>query len=387
VSAARRKIAVPLVDRANYGRIKPVLRAIEAHPELELQVVCSGSMVLERFGSTSQELVRDGFEIAGQIYVEVEGSVPSTMAKSLGLGVIEFASELQRLRPDLLLAIGDRYEMLAAVLAAACMNVTIAHIQGGEVSGSIDESIRHAITKFAHYHFPSTRRAADYLVQMGEPPDHVFAVGCPSSDIAFGTRPEVDAEAVNATGAGAWIDPARPYALVVFHPVTTGFGAEVAEVHELLAAVEESRLPVLWLWPNIDAGADHISKALRVYRENHHPDWLRVAKNYNPEVYAAILSRAAVAVGNSSSFVRDSGFYGTPVVLVGARQEGREFSDNVVPVEPKRDAILAAVRSQLEHGRFAPSTLYGDGQVAPRIAAAVAELPLFTQKRLDYIRR
>ena len=180
----RRKVCVVLVDRANYGRMKPVMQAIAAHPDLELQVLAAGTMVLERFQQPVKIVRQDGFDIHGEIYMELEGSTPATMAKSVGFGVVEFASEFQRLKPDLVLLIGDRYEALAAALAAAYMNLCIAHIQGGEVSGSIDESARHAISKFAHYHFPSTQRSAAYLRRMGERPDTILAIGCPSSDIA-----------------------------------------------------------------------------------------------------------------------------------------------------------------------------------------------------------
>src|SRR5215510_693944 len=205
-----RKICVILVDRANYGRLKPVMQAIAARPDLELQVVAAGTMPLERFHQPVQIVREDGFRVDGEIYIELEGSTPTTMAKSVGFGVVEFASEFQRLKPDLVLLIGDRYEMLAAAIAAAYMNICIAHIQGGEVSGSIDESARHAITKFAHFHFPSTSRSAEYLIRMGENPDTILGIGCPSSDIARKLDRRLAPEVVNTGGSGAWIDVAKP---------------------------------------------------------------------------------------------------------------------------------------------------------------------------------
>src|SRR5882724_6680175 len=159
------------------------MHAIAAHQELELQVLAAGTMVLERFHQPVQVVREDGFQVDGEVYIELEGSTPVTMAKSVGFGVVEFASEFHRLKPDLVLLIGDRYEALAAAIAAAYMNIPLVHLQGGEVSGSIDESARHAITKFAQFHFPATRRAADYLVRMGERPETILGVGCPSSDI------------------------------------------------------------------------------------------------------------------------------------------------------------------------------------------------------------
>ena len=239
IGESRRKICVVLVDRANYGRMKPVMRAIRARDDLELQVLAAGTMVLERFDLPVNVVRADGFHIDGEIYIELEGSTPVTMAKSVGFAVVEFASELQRLRPDLVLLIGDRYEMLAAAIAAAYMNLCTAHIQGGEVSGSIDESARHAISKFAHFHFPSTHRSADYLRRMGERPDSILAVGCPSSDIARGMERTLPSEAVNARGGGPSLDLANPFALVVFHPTTTEYGGERVQMDELLAALRE----------------------------------------------------------------------------------------------------------------------------------------------------
>src|SRR5215467_7060114 len=206
-----RKVCVVLVDRANYGRLKPVMKAIADHPGLDMQVVAAGTMVLGRFGKPVDVVRADGFHVDSEIYIELEGSTPATMAKSVGFGVVEFAGELQRLAPDLVLLIGDRYEALAAAIAAAYMNICIVHIQGGEVSGSIDESARHAITKFAHFHFPSTRRSAEYLLRMGASPASVLGVGCPSSDIARSLSRTLPAEVVNARGAGIQIDVGKPF--------------------------------------------------------------------------------------------------------------------------------------------------------------------------------
>jgi UDP-hydrolysing UDP-N-acetyl-D-glucosamine 2-epimerase len=381
----RRKICVILVDRANYGRLKPVMQAIKVHTELELQVLAAGTMVLERFHQPVQIVREDGFPVDGEIYIELEGSTPATMAKSLGFGMVEFASEFQRLRPDLVLLIGDRYEMLAAAIVAGYMNICTAHIQGGEVSGSIDESARHAITKFAHFHFPSTLRSAQYLVRMGEDPNTILGVGCPSSDIARLLDRKVLPEFVNANGSGAWIDVSKPYLLVVFHPTTTEYGGERRQMEELLEALNTLQTQTILLWPNIDAGSDHISKVIRVFRDERKPTWLRTITNLSPENYLRVLSNASCAIGNSSSFVRDASFFGTPVVLAGRRQVGREIDQHVTPVIPAASEIVMAVRAQLARGRYGPSTLYGDGHVSERIADALANLTPYIQKRLHYI--
>lgn len=383
----RRKVLVALVDRANYGRLKPVMSAIRHHPELHLQVVASGTMVLERFGYPVDQVRSDGFAVDGEVFVELEGSNPVTMAKSVGFATIEFASEFQRLKPDVVVIIGDRYEALAAALAAAFMNLCLVHIQGGEVSGSIDESTRHAITKFAHYHFPATQRSANYLVLMGEDPDTILGVGCPSSDIARVLDRAIASETVNSKGGGAVIDVSRPFLLVVFHPTTTEFGEEREQMTELLTALHKISIQTLLLWPNIDAGSDRISKEIRVFRDKHRPTWLRTLTNLSPEDYLKVLANAGCAVGNSSSFVRDASFFGTPVVLVGDRQDGREIDRHVTRVEPSANKILPAVRSKLLHGPYPPSTLYGNGYVADNIAVGLADLQIYIQKKLAYDKR
>jgi len=281
--------------------------------------------------------------------------------------------------------IGDRYEALGAAIAAAYMNLTLVHVQGGEVSGSIDESARHAISKFAHYHVPSTARAAEYLVRMGEDPATILSVGCPSSDLARTMDCTMDPGAVNHLGSGAEIHLNHPYALAVFHPTTTEFGSESDQMDALLNALNEVRTQTILLWPNIDAGSDHISKSIRRFRdrvETH--SWLRLVTNLEPEMYLKILANADVAVGNSSSFVRDAGYFGTPVVLVGNRQIGRERGAHVMAVPPLLQPIINAIRIQRTNGRYAPSDTYGDGFVTPRIISSLKRLKHYSQKQLNY---
>jgi len=381
---AKRKICALIVDRANYGRLKPVMEAVREHPDLELQVIASGTMVLERFGRAVDILRKDGFEISSEVYMELEGSTPSTMAKSVGLGVQEHANELARLKPDLLLMIGDRYEALSAVIAAAYMNIPIAHVQGGEVSGSIDESARHAISKFSQFHFPSTERAADYLIRMGEKPETILAIGCPSSDIARKLDRTMEHELLHSQGSGAIIDQDKPYLLVVFHPTTTEFGDEIEQVEELLQALAAVEEQTVMLWPNIDAGSDHISKSIRRFRSREERPWLRFITNLSPEDYLKVLANAACAVGNSSSFVRDAGYFGTPVVLAGHRQDGREHDNHLTRTETDAEQIAGAIRMQLEHGRYPASKLYGDGHVAEQICEGLVQLKPYVQKRIAF---
>ena len=382
----QRKICVVLVDRANYGRMHPVMREIKGDAQLDLLTVCAGTILLERFGQAVQVVKNDGFGVDGQIYMEVEGSTPTTMAKSIGMGIIEFSTEFQRLKPDIVLLIGDRYESLAAAIAAVYMNIPVAHIQGGEVSGSIDESARHAITKFAHLHFPSTQRSKEYILRMGERSDCVFNVGCPSGDYILGLDPQLPSDAFNRLGVGSSVDPDNPFLLVIYHPVTTRFGDEIIEIKQLIEALHELAHPALWIWPNVDAGSDHISKAIRAYRENQRRGsrWLHLVKNLDPITYQKTLKKAVCAVGNSSSFIRDSTFSGTPVVLVGDRQSCREHGSNLVNVAPKKHAIIDAIKQQLDHGRYPVETIYGNGTASEHIVRELKEFIPYRQKTLQY---
>ncbi len=378
-----RKILAILVDRANYGRMKPVLTSLKNDPDIELEVLCTGTMLLPRFGNVVKIVEEDGFKVTSKVFMEIEGSNPTTMSKSIGLGIVQFSTEFDRINPDFILLIGDRYEALSASISAAYMNLPIAHIQGGEVSGSIDESCRHAITKFSHLHFPSTKRAADYIVKMGEDNESVFNVGCPAGDYILSLPDDLKQEDIIG-GVGKPIDLTKPYILVIFHPVTTHDNPR-HEAEEILYALDKIGMQTIWLWPNIDAGSDRISGAIRAFRENNDAEWLYLIKNLKPEVFQKVLKTAACAVGNSSSFIRDSTFSGVPVVLVGDRQVGRERGPNLIEAELDRYNIYAFVRKQLEHGVYEGANIYGDGKASDKITNILKTFKPNIQKTLNYI--
>lgn len=383
----KKKIAVVLVNRANYARMKPVMQALQQEPNIDMQTICAGSMLLDRYGCARNVVAADGFPVESEVYLQLEGSVPITMVKSIGLAVIEFASEFSRMKPDFVLMIGDRYEAMAAAIAAAYQNICLIHLQGGEISGSIDESTRHAITKLAHYHFPATQRAAEYIVAMGEDPETVFPLGCPTSDVVLAASNDLPEAVLGRLGVGTAIDFSKPYLLVLFHPVTTDIGHQEEQMEAVLETVRRLNIQTVLLWPNIDAGSDLVSQAIRRFREFHHEFPLHAYKNLPPDVYIPLLNHAACCIGNSSSFVRETSFFGTPVVLVGSRQDGREWSPSVERVEPLQPEIEAAAQRQLAHGRYEFSDLYGGPGVSTRIAAQIAKLTPYVQKQLHYVKR
>ena len=383
----KKKIAVVLVNRANYARMKPVMQGLQQEPDVDMQTICAGSMLLDRYGCARNVVEADGFPVDAEVYLQLEGSVPITMVKSIGLAVIEFASEFNRMKPDFVLMIGDRYEAMAAAIAAAYQNICLIHLQGGEISGSIDESTRHAITKLAHYHFPATKRAADYIVAMGEDPDTVFPLGCPTSDVVLAASNDLPQDVLGRLGVGTSINFSKPSLLVLFHPVTTDIGHQEEQMEAVLETVRRLNIQTVLLWPNIDAGSDLVSQAIRRFREHHHEFPLHAYKNLPPDIYIPLLNHAACCIGNSSSFVRETSFFGTPVVLVGSRQDGREWSPSVIRVEPLQPDIEAATKNQLAHGRYKASDLYGGPGVSGRIATQIAKLTPYAQKQLHYVKR
>ena len=265
-----RKICIVVNSRANYGRIKSVMRAVQNHPELELQLIVGASALLYRFGNVIDVIRGDGFEPAATVYSIVEGENPTTMAKSTGMAIIDLATQFETLKPDIVLTVADRFETMATAIAASYMNIPLAHTQGGEVTGSIDESVRHAISKLAHLHFPATDLARDNLLRMGEAPETVFMTGCPAIDVISELDLSLSADFfARYRGVGAVLDPSKPYLVVLQHPVTTEFGQGFQQIRQTLDAVIALDMQTVWLWPNVDAGSDDVSKGLRVHREHH----------------------------------------------------------------------------------------------------------------------
>jgi UDP-hydrolysing UDP-N-acetyl-D-glucosamine 2-epimerase len=382
----RRKICVVVNSRANYGRIKSVMRAVQQHPQLELQLLVGASALLHRFGSVIDIIRSDGFDPTAVVHSIVEGETPTTMAKSTGLGVLELASQFENIRPDVVLTVADRFETIATAIAASYMNIPVAHTQGGEVTGSIDESVRHAVTKLSHIHFPATERAYDFLLRMGEEKDTVHLTGCPAMDLVADADLALPPDLFKRyAGVGADIDPDRPYLVVLQHPVTTEYGQGFAQISETLNAISAIGMQVAWLWPNVDAGSDDVSKGLRVFREHTNPDYLHFYRNFSPEDYLRLIKHCACLVGNSSSGLREGVFMGVPCVNIGTRQQGRERGVNVIDVPYDAEKIEAAIRRQLEHGPYEPSTLFGNGTAGRRIADILATANFRIQKKLSYV--
>lgn len=382
-----RKVCVAITARPSYSRIRSALTAIRAHADLELQLVVAASALLDRYGNAIKVIESEGFRIDRRVYMIVEGENLVTSAKSTGFGLSEMATVLDDLRPDVVVTVADRFETMATAVAAAYMNLPLVHVQGGEITGSIDEKVRHAVTKLADIHLVASEKAAERVIRMGEQPDRVFVTGCPSIDVARQAiaRPAPEANIFGRYGGvGATLDLSRGYIVVLQHPVTTEFAEARRHVEETLHAVAESGIPALWFWPNVDAGSDDTSRGIRSYRENHALNNVHFFKNLPPEDFLRLLYNSRGIVGNSSVAIRECAYLGVPAVNIGTRQSGRDRGGNVVDVDYDRHAILAAIRRQYDAGRLSSDTIYGTGDAGARIAEVIAEVPLSYAKRLTY---
>lgn len=390
----KRKICFVSNNRAEYSRIKTVLSELKKNSGVDFYIVVMGSHLLDSFGKTINDIIADGYSVDYKIFMELEGREPSTMAKSVGIATCDLATYFENKRPDIVVALMDRYENIAVAVAAALMNIPIAHMQGGEVSGTIDESVRHTITKLAHIHFPATELSRQRIIKMGENSGMVFNVGDPASDLLLNTPELSQKEAISflngqAPEEGRYdIDADKPFILAIQHPVTTEFGSGFKQIEESLMALNKiNDHNIIFLLPNIDAGGHHILEGIKKFKIEYKMDNLYIFKHIAHNIFVNLMRHARCLFGNSSSGIRESCYFGMPVVNIGTRQERRERGKNVIDAPYDNKEIYNAVMAQLKHGKYAPEFLYGDGKSGARIADILANIDLSKieiQKRLTY---
>ena len=384
---SNRKICVVVTARPSYSRIKSALFAIQQHPDLELQLVVAASALLSKYGTAVKYIEKDGFKISTKIFNQLEGGNLTAQAKTTGLGIIELTNVFEHLKPDAVLTIADRYETMSTAIAAAYLNIPLVHVQGGEVTGNIDEKVRHAITKLADLHLVSSEKAKERVIKMGEPPATVHQTGCPSIDLAahIYQNPTLDFDPYKKYG-GVGNEPnyKNGYLMVMQHPVTTEFQASREQALETLSAIEELKMPTFWFWPNVDAGSDGTSNAIRSYRENKSIPHIHFFKNMTPFDFLKILKNSLCLIGNSSAGIRECAYLGVPVVNIGTRQNGRERSANVLDVGYDKTQIKKTIQQQINHGPYAKDELYGTGAAGTQIAQILATTPLTYSKILNY---
>lgn len=383
----KRKICVVVTARPSYSRVKTALQAIKNHPDLELQLVIAASALLDRYGSAVKVIENDGFEIAAKVFNVLEGENLAAAAKTTGIGILELSSVFENIKPDIVVTIADRFETMATAIAASYMNIPLAHIQGGEVTGNIDEKVRHAITKLSDYHLVASQSAYDRVVKLGENKAFVYNTGCPSIDLAQEVldNPSFDFDVFEKYGGtGKKQDLSNGYLVVMQHPVTTEHEQSREHIDITLKAIHELNKPILWFWPNVDAGADGTSKGIRVFRENADTSNFHFFKNMEPQDFLRLLKNAECLIGNSSVGIRECAFLGVPVVNIGSRQAGRDRGANVMDVDYNKAQIKEAILTQIKNGHQQKDSIYGDGTAGKKIADLLASVPLQFDKKLMY---
>lgn len=379
---AKRKICFVITSKIHYARSLKLLRKLQKMRNIELQIVVAGAAILTRHGNVELSLLRDGLSAAARITMVLEGGSTVAMAKTTGIGMLEFATVFENLRPDVVVVRGDRFEVIAPAAAAAYMNYTIAHIEGGDVTGSIDESVRHAITKLSHIHFATNKDACARIVRMGENPRYVFNVGAPEVELAAESRGRITSADINTHGVGGPFNVSRDFVIVMHHSVTTEMGRNEAQMNEVLRAVHALRMPAVFFWPNIDAGTDEVTRAINHFRATTDIDrYAHFLKYLEPEKFLALLKKSRCLIGNSSSGIKECSYLGIPVVNIGSRQTGRLRGKNVIDVPPQEKKIAAAIKKQVAHGPYPQSDAYYKKDTSTIIARTLSKIPLYTQKR------
>ena len=383
----KRKICVVITARPSYSRIKSALRAIENHELLELQLVVAGSALLGRYGNAVDYIEKDGFTVNEKVFMVLEGENPTAMAKTTGLGVMELANVFYKLQPDAVVTIADRFETIATSIAAAYQNIPLIHVQGGEVTGNIDEKVRHANTKLADIHLVASEDARERVIKLGENPDMVINTGCPSIDLAkeILENSALDFNPIKKYGGvGNSLNLENGYLVVMQHPVTTEYKEAKKDVTTTLEAIVELNIPTFWFWPNVDAGSDGTSAGIRTFRELHQPKNMHFFKNMEPNDFLKLLKNSKCLIGNSSVGIRECAYLGVPVVNLGTRQHRRKRGENVIDVAYDKDAITNAIQNRMELKPLDSEYIYGNGDSGAKIANVLATISLQYHKTITY---
>ncbi|XP_012987340.2 bifunctional UDP-N-acetylglucosamine 2-epimerase/N-acetylmannosamine kinase isoform X3 [Esox lucius] len=366
---ARKKlrVCVATCNRADYSKLAPIMFGIKAQPdEFELEVVVLGSHLIDDYGNTFRMIEQDDFDIGSKLHTIVRGEDEAAMVESVGLALVKLPDVLHRLRPDVLVVHGDRFDALALATAAALMNIRILHLEGGEVSGTIDDSIRHAISKLAHYHACCTRSAEQHLIAMCEDHARILLAGCPSYDKLLAAHYRDDYMDIIKNWLGDHVKE-HDYIVALQHPVTTDIKNSIKIYELMLDALISFNKRTLILFPNIDAGSKEMVRVMRKKGVEQHPNF-RAVKHVPFEQFIQLVCHAGAMIGNSSCGVREAGAFGTPVINLGSRQTGRETGENVLHVRDADTQNKIYHALELQFGKRYPcSKIYGDGNAVPRI--------------------
>ncbi len=372
-----RKICYISGTRADFGLMKNTLQIINKDKDLDLEIIATGMHLLSEYGNTCQEIYDAGLNVISKVKVELSGISGSQMSIALGNQIIGITSTLEKSKPDLVLLLGDRGEMLAGVIASLHLNIPTVHIHGGELSGTVDESVRHAISKMAHYHFTATNNSKDRLIKMGEIKGNIFVTGAPGLDEMRGAQLIPREILLEQYG----IDRKNPFILLLFHPVVQQANDMKEQVAIIMESLFSYTIQILALMPNADAGGKVISSILKKYQGQQK---IKIAVHLTRLNFLSLVSEAEVLVGNSSSGIIEAASLGTPVVNIGSRQNLRERSNNVVDVSIEKSQIISGISKAMSLNKSLFKNVYGDGESSKRIVNLLKGLDL-NPKILDKV--
>lgn len=380
-----RKIAVLTGTRAEYGIYYHVLKEIEKHKDLELQLIVCGMHMCPDFGMTINEIEKDGFKIDDKIETIFSSDTGAAMAKSIGVTIMDLSQSFSRLQPDVVVTLGDRGEMMAAAIVATHMNIPVAHIHGGEVTGTVDESIRHAITKLAHIHFPATEDSRERIIKLGEREENIFVSGAPGLDYIAHAKYHSKEDLVKKLGLKG-----DKFFMLTQHPVTTEKDLVREQMIETMEALVEMGIETIVSYPNSDSGGREIIEVIEEYKKKY--DIFKSYRNLSQVDYLSILKYTSAMIGNSSSGIIEAPSFKLPVINIGTRQQGRLRAVNIIDVDYGRENVLNGLKKALYDEEFKKileqcNNPYGDGNASEKIANTLSEIKLdreLIQKRITY---
>ena len=386
----KKKICFVIYNRSNYARLKPILLKLKKEKSyFDLQIILTSSAVLNKYGNLLNILKKDGLKPNFTFYSHIEGENHLTMTKSVSLITNELSSAFRTLEPNIVVTIGDRFETMATGICSAFMNIFLVHIQGGELTSSVDEKVRHAITKLSNLHFVCTAKSKKIVRQMGEDNKIIHNVGCTSIDLikSIDFKKKVDLEKKYNFGVGYKVDLNKNYFVVLIHPNTLFYKENFQLVKKTFEAIKKLDIPTIWIWPNIDAGSDLISKFLRSKREKEKNLKINFYKNFESEDYLKILYHSTCLIGNSSSGIRECSYMAIPFVNIGNRQDLREQGNNTFNCNiDTKDIYKKILYAKKNKKKIKRSFLYGNGNSTDKIIRILKKTKIKVDKQFQIIK-
>lgn len=387
MESKKRKICFVVTSTIHYTRNFLILEELKSRKDVELHVVLGGSVLSSKYTSHSFNIKKileaEKYQNIHDIHFNLDGDERVIKAKTVGLGIVEFASIFNEICPDLVVVRGDRFEVLAAAAAAAHMDISIAHIEGGDLSGTLDESIRHAITKLSHIHFATNEPARKRILKMGEKSDYIFNFGSPDVEVVKRTlenKLDIDSIDIKNMGSGYDVDIKNDFIMVMYHPVNSEIDCLAQNTRNILKAIQKIGVQAIWFWPNFDAGSELISHELRIFKDEVSDHKIKFLRYIHPKEFLSMLNKTSCLVGNSSAGIKECSYLGVPVVNIGSRQNNRLKAENVVDCDNSVDRIKKSIEEQIGVGRYKSSGLYCSNDTGREIADVLSKIELYTQK-------